>query len=891
MQGDDDVEPSQSEHLENTWRRHNDFESAPRLTHMLECRDKNTESRRVEEAHSGEIDDQITSGAPRQRTQQRIQRRGRVRIEFAGCRDHGDVTDEGRLDSEVHGSTVAHTVSGSPHNGAMTSGLDAGLLTRLAYGRDGRLLHEHHVPARPAECADWPTWLSADVVAAYSASGITEPWTHQVDAAELAHSGEHVALATGTASGKSLAFGITALSRIEQGTRSLDGRGATVLYLAPTKALANDQLRALGGLGLPWLRAATYDGDTARDERAWVRQHANYVLSNPDLLHHSMLPGHAAWASFIRRLQLVVVDEAHTYRGVLGSHVSAVLRRLRRLCAHYGSEPVVFIASATMANADESGARLIGAPVRAITRDASPRPGMTIGFWEPPLQRPSDEAPGQARRSALAETADLLADCVVEGRQVLAFIRSRRGAEATALMTRDLLLDVDPALADQVSAYRGGYLAEERRELERRLRDGSIRALATTSALEMGIDVSGLDVVITAGWPGTLASLWQQFGRAGRAGVPALGLFVARDDPLDSYLVHHPEVILARDIEATVFDPGNRYVLAPHLCAAAAEVPLTRESLESEFGPTARAVVDELVVTGMLRSRPGGWFWTGRERASDLTDLRGSGGSPVRVVEDGTGRLLGTVDRTSAASTLHMGAVYVHQGVTHLVTALDLDDAVASVVEQVIDYTTIARSISDIRVVEIERSSNLGGLTLCLGVVDVSSQVVSFQRRRHTGESLGEEALDLPVQELRTRAVWWALPEAALVAAGIAVADIPGAAHAAEHASIGLLPLFATCDRWDLGGVSTACHADTGQPTVFVYDGYPGGAGFCDHGYAIAHQWLSATRTAIAECACESGCPGCVQSPKCGSGNSPLDKSLAVALLDVVLAAISGSDP
>lgn len=806
-------------------------------------------------------------------------------VQFSRRRDDVDITNLTRRDGEVHPRTVAQAVRGPLHNGEMTD--DAHLLERLAHGRDGRLLHVHRVPPREAEQDWWPSWLPTEVIAAYALTGIGQPWTHQVEAAELAHGGTHVALATGTASGKSLAFGMTALARIERGTRAPDGRGATVLYLAPTKALANDQLRSFDDLDLRWLRAATYDGDTPHEERSWVRQHANYVLSNPDLLHHSLLPGHAAWASFLRRLQLVVVDEAHTYKGVLGSHVSAVLRRLRRLCAHYGSEPVLFIASATMANADETGARLIGAPVHAISRDTSPRPGMTIGFWEPPLQRPNADDDSRHRRSALAETADLLADCVVEGRQALAFIRSRRGAETTALMTRDLLVDVDPALADQVSAYRGGYLPEERRDLERRLRDGSIRALATTSALEMGIDVSGLDVVITAGWPGTRASLWQQFGRAGRAGIPALGLFVAGGDPLDSYLVHHPEVIIDRDVEATVFDPANRYVLAPHLCAAAAEVPLTEDALEAEFGPTARVVVDELVEDGMLRRRPGGWFWTRRERATDLTDLRGSGGSQVRVVEEGTGRLLGTVDRAAAPATVHRGAVYLHLGVTHVVTSLDLDDAVATVVEQAVDHTTLARTVNDIRIVGVEASRAVGSLALSLGTVDVRSQVVSFQRRRPTGESLGEEALDMPVQELRTRAVWWTLPEDAVVSAGIPIDGIPGAAHAAEHASIGLLPLFATCDRWDLGGVSTACHADTGQPTVFVYDGYPGGAGFAEHGFRVAHEWLSATRTAIADCECESGCPSCVQSPKCGNGNNPLDKHLAIVLLDLVLAGTS----
>ena len=757
------------------------------------------------------------------------------------------------------------------------------LLGRLVYGREGRLVHVHRVPERTAGVAIWPTWVPADIVDAYAARGVTAPWHHQVDAAERSYAGEHVAIATGTASGKSIAFGMTALSRIREGTSAPDGRGATVMYLSPTKALANDQLRALEQLSLPWLRAATYDGDTPSDERSWVRNHANYVLTNPDLLHHSMLPGHAAWASYLRRLNVVVVDEAHTYRGVLGAHVALVLRRLRRVAEQYGADPVFIIASATMANPDEAAGRLIASSAHAITDDAAPRPALTVAFWEPPVSDSAAAAGDDRRRSTLLETADLLADCVVENRQALAFIRSRRGAETAAAMTRDLLVDVDPALVDRVAAYRGGYLPEERRELERQLRSGEIMAMATTSALEMGIDVSGLDVVITAGWPGTRASLWQQFGRAGRAGAPALGIFVARDDPLDSYLVHHPEVITTRTVEASVFDPGNPYVLAPHLCAAAAEVPVTPAELERWFGPHAARVMDGLVEDGLLRRRPAGWFWTRRERASDLTDLRGSGGTPVRVVEDGTGRLLGTVDRAAAPSTVHRGAVYVHQGVTHVVTGLDLDAAVATVVEESVDYSTVARSVSDIRIVDTLDLTTHGQLRIALGMVDVSSQVVSFQRRRPNGESLGEETLDLPVQELRTAAVWWTLPEPVLVQAGIATLDIPGAAHAAEHAAIGLLPLFATCDRWDLGGVSTACHPDTGEPTVFVYDGYPGGAGFAEHGYRTLPAWLAATRQAIAECDCTDGCPSCVHSPKCGNGNNPLDKRLAVVLLDLVL--------
>ena len=698
--------------------------------------------------------------------------------------------------------------------------------------------------------------------------------------------GEHVALATGTASGKSLAFGMAALSRILEGTSAPDGRGATVLYLSPTKALAHDQAQALGALGLPWLRAATYDGDTPTEERQWVRQHASYILSNPDLLHHSLLPGHRMWSSFLRRLQLIVLDEAHAYRGVHGAHVAAVLRRLRRVAEHYGADPCVFVASATMAEPEVAAERLIGVPAVAVTEDGSPRPGSVLGFWEPPIvTKPSG---AQSRRSAIAETADLLADCVVEGRQALAFVRSRRAAETTALMTRELLVDVDPGLGDRVAAYRGGYLPEERRALESSLREGSLTALATTNALELGIDISGLDVVVVTGWPGTRASLWQQVGRAGRSGGSAIAVIVARDDPLDGYLVHHPEAVVGRPVEASVFDPGNPYVLAPHLCAAAAELPLTDESLSAWFPVGACTVVDQLVGLGMLRARPTGWYWTRPERATDLTDLRGGGGSAVRVIEAETGRLLGTVDRASAPSTVHPGAVYVHQGVTHVVDTLDLVDSVAVVVVDDVDYSTMARSVSDIRIIEEQHVDTSGALHR--GIVEVTGQVVSFQRRRPTGESLGEELLDLPAQSLTTQAVWWTLPHAALAAADVLAQDIPGAAHAAEHAAIGLLPLFATCDRWDIGGVSTADHPDTGVPTVFVYDGYPGGAGFAEHGFHHATPWLTATRATIADCRCTDGCPACIQSPKCGNGNEPLDKAGAIAFLDALLG-IMGSPP
>ncbi|WP_289008505.1 DEAD/DEAH box helicase [uncultured Thermomonospora sp.] len=765
--------------------------------------------------------------------------------------------------------------------------------------RDGRVTHVHSVPPRPGHRAPWPPWTPRTLVDRLALAGIQAPWRHQVQAAELARAGRSVIIATGTASGKSLAYLLPALTAVlgedaderapagvppgreRPASAARDGGEGTVLYLAPTKALAADQLRSLRSLRLTRLRAATYDGDTPPDERGWVRKYANYVLTNPDMLHRSILPGHARWAAFLRRLRYVIIDEAHGYRGVFGSHVAQVLRRLRRLCARYGALPVFILASATTAEPAVTARRLTGLPVEAVTDDASPRAAAAFALWEPPLTDLRGEHGAPLRRSATAETAELLADLVAEDVQTLAFVRSRRGAESIALSARRALQESAPDLADRVAAYRSGYLPEERRALEEALRSRRIIGLASTNALELGVDVSGLDAVLVCGWPGTRASLWQQAGRAGRAGREALAVLVARDDPLDTYLVHHPEAIFGTPVEATVLDPDNPYVLAPHLCAAAAESPLTEADAEL-FGPAAGEVLAELVESGMLRRRATGWYWTRRERACDLTDIRGAGGEPIQVVEASTGRLLGTVDEPSAHSTVHEGAVYLHQGESFLVRTLDLEDAVALVEPAEADYSTVARDVTDIRIIETLRTCAWGEARLCFGTVEVTRQVVAYQMRRLlSGEMLGEKPLDLPPRTLRTRAVWWTLSPGQ--AGVLDAADLPGAAHAAEHASIGLLPLFATCDRWDIGGVSTALHPDTGLLTVFVYDGHEGGAGFAERGYRDAAEWLHATRQAILACECESGCPSCIQSPKCGNGNDPLHKQGAVILLGELL--------
>jgi DEAD/DEAH box helicase domain-containing protein len=723
----------------------------------------------------------------------------------------------------------------------------------------------------------WPAWVPPDIAAVFAARGIDAPWSHQASAASHAHDGRNVIIATPAASGKSLAYLLPALAAI--------AAGETVLYITPTKALAADQLASLKALGVPGLHAAVLDGDTPQAERAWARSHARYLLTTPDMLHCALLPGHKRWSGFFSRLRYVIVDECHGYRGIFGSHVAQVLRRLRRVVSHHGAvsgvtRPVFVLASATVGDPAGCARLLTGLDAEAVTEDGSPRGPLAFMLLEPPLTGARGESGARLRRTATTQTAELLARLVQEDVQTLAFIRSRRGAEAVALAARGYLNGSRHGDGGKVAAYRSGFLAEDRRGLEAALNSGELTGLATTTALELGIDISGLDAVLIAGWPGTWASLWQQAGRAGRGGQSAAAVLIARDDPLDTYLVRHPEVLLNHPVEATVLDPANAYVLAPHLNAAAAELPLTDADL-ALFGPAARPVADELTASGKLRRRTGAWYALSR----DTSSLRGGAIGPVRVVEEETGRLVGTVDEPSAHLLVHDGAVYLHQGDSYLVTGLYLPDRVALVSSGDPGYTTMARDVTEIAVRDVLRHAAWGAGDLRFGDVEVTRQVVSYARRSaETGASLGDTALDLPPRQLVTRAVWWTLSaaqRAELAASGI---DLAGAAHAVEHASIALLPLFATCDRWDIGGVSADPHPSTGQLSVFVYDGHDGGAGFAERGFGAAADWLGATRQAIASCECEHGCPSCVQSPKCGRGNHPLSKRGAVAILDALLA-------
>ncbi len=765
------------------------------------------------------------------------------------------------------------------------------LLASSADGRESPLRYVATIPARAATTVGWPCWVPDQLRESLAMAGVAAPWAHQAAAAELAVAGRHVVVATGTASGKSLAYQLPVLAHL------LADQQATALYLAPTKALGADQIRAVTALDLPGVRAAGYDGDTSMAQRDWVRSHARWVFTNPDMLHYGLLARHDRWARLLRRLRFVVIDECHAYRGVFGSHVALLLRRLRRIAARYGAHPVFLLASATVADPGASASRLTGLDTVAVTEDCSPCGERTVALWEPPLL---DELIGEngapVRRSAGAEAARLLADLVIEGARTLTFVRSRRGAELTALgAQRALTAAAAGDLVPRVTAYRAGYLPEERRALETALHSGELLGVVSTNALELGVDIAGLDAVVLAGYTGTRASICQLAGRAGRAGSGALVVFVARDDPLDTYLVHHSEALLGRPVEATVLDPTNPYVLRPQLACAAAELPLTEACVDGLGGEAARRVVADLVADQTLRRRPGGWFWaTPHQRPHPEVDIRGSGGPQVVVVEADTGRLLGTVDPGSACTAVHPGAVYLHRGNSFLVDELDLDTGVALVHAEEPDWHTSARCATEICVVSVLQQQRSGGVSVALGEVQVTSQVVSYLRRLPSGQVLDVVPLELPPSTLLTRAVWFTVSEDVLEAAGLSPAAWPGALHAAEHAAIGLLPLVATCDRWDIGGVSTARHPDTGQPTVFVHDGHPGGAGFADRGHAAVGPWLAATRDAIAACECPAGCPSCVQSPKCGNGNDPLDKAGAVTVLDAVLAGLrvfDGSRP
>jgi DEAD/DEAH box helicase domain-containing protein len=744
-----------------------------------------------------------------------------------------------------------------------------------ALNQDESLVHVRELPARTPHPQPFPDDVPQLLVDRLRLVGVEGLYEHQARALDLVREGRNTVIATGTASGKTLVYN-TAFA-----TEALNDPKRTAFYLFPTKALARDQLRQVRELKLPQLKAAVYDGDTPQAERPLIRRNANLVMTNPDMLHAAILPDHQRWADFFLRLSLVVVDEAHVARGVFGSHVSMVLRRLRRLVAHYGGEPRFVLSSATVGNPAELAERLVGVPFEAVTDDASPAGGKVFALWNPPV---IDEETG-ARRSALTDASILMGRLAEDGVKSIGFARSRRAAELLAEFTRR---ELPGELKRKVKSYRAGYLAEDRRQLERQLASDELVAVASTNALELGIDIGSLDAAVLVGYPGTRASMWQQAGRAGRRSAESLAVLVAQDDPLDQYLVQHPADLFDRPAEAAVIDPSNPFVLEPHLACAAREYPLSKEEL-AFFGDAAPDAVARLEASGRLARRRGTWHHVGRQSPHRAVDIRSASGHLFSIVIEDTGELLGTVDESRAYYHVHPGAVYLHQGEQFEVRNLDLQTRVALVDRVDPDYYTQSRDTTDIEVVVADEESRTGDVPTFYGTVRVTNQVVGFVRKHvATGETLEVVPLAMPPQDLETKAVWWAIPNSVIARAAIAASDLPGAAHAAEHAAIGLLPLVATCDRWDVGGVSTAFHPDTQSCAIFVYDGYQGGAGIAERGFRQAERLLRATLETVQSCPCTTGCPSCVQSPKCGNGNEPLDKAGAVALLAAILGEVWG---
>jgi len=677
-------------------------------------------------------------------------------------------------------------------------------------------------------------------------------------------------ITSGTASGKSLAFNLPVLNSIA--ARPKD----RALYLYPTKALAQDQARKLAQLRPPGLREAIYDGDTPREERPAIRRRSNLILTNPDMLHVALLPNHKGWGDFLANLEWVVVDEAHTYRGVFGSHVANVLRRLRRLARAYGREPRFLLASATIANPVELAERLVGTPFELVDDDGAPRAGREIAMWNPPL---IDERSG-TRRSALSEAADLLAELVSQDVRTICFLKSRRGIELIQRFARENLeRRGKPELAKRIAPYRGGYTPQQRREIEARLAAGELLAVVATDALELGIDVGELDAAICTTFPGTVASLRQMWGRAGRR-RRGLAVYVAGQDALDQFFCRHPEEFLGRPVEAAILDHGNDQIASRHLIAAAYELPLTNEDDEI-FGDGWRERAERLVAAGELRAVGGKLMPLRPEFVANKIALRSASADSVAVIEREAGEMLGLVEAERAFTTIHPGAVYLHLGRSYEVDRLDIEERRALVSSFDGDWYTRPKKETEIYIERVHEQREVAGVQLNFGEVSVTEQVIAFQRVSVSDqEPIDIVALELPEQNFVTQALWYVLPDQ--LSGKLPTEALLGSLHATEHSQIAVLPLIAMCDRWDIGGLSTNVHFQTGRSTIFIYDGHPGGVGITRRGYEEFERLLGDAERLIAECPCESGCPSCVQSPKCGNLNEPLHKAGALELMGLM---------
>jgi len=727
------------------------------------------------------------------------------------------------------------------------------------------LVHHRFLPKE--EAAFDESGASAPCLArALHALGIQRLYRHQAEALGKIREGRHVLVATPTASGKSLIYNSAVLEAFQGDPR------ARALYLFPLKALEQDQIKVFQKIskaaGLGDVSAAVYDGDTSPYRRKQIRSQVPRVLfTNPDMLHRAILPHHETWKTFFENLAFVVLDEVHTYRGIFGSHMAQILRRLKRLCASHGSDPRFILLSATVQNPGEFGAELIQAPLHVVDTSGAPRSGRHFVFLNP-----------HASTNFLA--SKLFVQCLEAGFRTIAFTQARKVTELMFIWASRLT----PRFRDKISSYRAGFMPGERREIERRLSDGRLLGVISTSALEMGIDIGGLDVCILVGYPGTIINAWQRGGRVGRSGRDSLVALIAKPDALDQYFMRNPSSFFERPYEAAVLDPDNPYVTAAHLPCAALEQPLTLEDARS-WPRDVPGRLEELEISGdLVRSADDPPTWYAVNRKHHLGVNIRSVGETYSVFDAATGAAIGSIDGGRAWKECHPGAVYLHRGRQYLVEKLDIENRDIVVRRCDLKYFTRVRSEKETEVLRVHRSRPAGRFVVREGVLRVTEQITGYEKRGIPGqELLGVVDLDLPSRSFGTIGFWIEIDEVIRDMVEKRGLHFMGGIHAIEHSAIGMFPLFALCDRNDIGGICYPHHPGLGKGAIFIYDGYPGGVGLAQRGYEMVVELLEQTRVLVSGCDCEDGCPSCIHSPKCGSGNKPLDKAAAVFVLECLL--------
>ncbi len=779
-----------------------------------------------------------------------------------------------KVEKFVNQFTGPETRAVQPEKPGMEEGALSLFCERLKDSPDfrGTVVCHRWLPGEAAVHAEDPGF-SPRVSGALARAGITRLFNHQAEAIHHLRYGSNVMVATPTASGKTLIYNVVVIEALEKNP------DAKALYLFPLKALERDQLKVLrnwisGVDGLD-VSAEIYDGDTPAYARKKIRSRVPEILfTNPDMLHRGILAHHESWEELFRNLEYVILDEAHTYRGIFGSHVAQVLRRLKRICLGYGQKPRFILLSATVSNPGRFAELLLEEPARVVERTGAPRSGRHFLFLNP-VANPNFSA------------AKLFAECLRGGFRTIAFTQSRRVTELMHLWVSQLT----PDLREKVSSYRAGFLAEERRWIEGRLARGDLLGVVSTSALEMGSDIGGLDICLLVGYPGTMITTWQRGGRVGRAGRDSLIILVGKPDALDQYFMKHPDELFERKFEAAVLDPDNSHVVRAHLPCAASEYPLTMKDVCLWPGDFERRL-EELELEGaLLRSatEPPAWFPARRRPHLDVS-IR-AGGETFTVFERGSGQAIGTVSGTRVLKECHEGAVYLHRGKQYQVESISLETRDIIVRRFSERYFTRATSEKETEIVGLRRSRPAAQFIVREGNLKVTERVTGYEKRSLPGQALlGTHGLELPPQRFETVGFWVEIEPAIRNFIESLGLNFMGGIHALEHAAIGIFPLFALCDRNDIGGISYPCHPQIEKGAVFIYDGYPGGVGLAQRGYEVVEELLEKALELVEGCECEEGCPSCIHSPKCGNGNKPLDKRAAVAVLQGLLGRIPLSE-